>query len=737
MADLKSAGQTNSKKAAKQMKNLKISQKLPIVISAMVLMAVVLSGLVAYFKSSTELTTAAENRLTALGSARRDALQAYLGDIDSDLKFQAANPYIMEMLQDFKSGWRDIGGNRTEALQKLYITDNPNPLGEKHKLDTASDGSLYSASHAKYHPWMRTFLEERGYYDIFLFDLEGNLVYSVFKELDYATNMIDGEWKDTDLAAIYHKAAAAKHGDVTFFDFKPYAPSADAPASFIGAGLFDASGARQGIIVFQMPIGRINKVMQATAGMGESSETYIVGSDKLMRSDSRFSKESTILKTKIDSATVRLAIEGKTGIEVTPDYRNIPVFSAYFPLDFHGVRWAIMAEIDEEEVLKPVSELQMFLAVSGLLLLALVAALGVVFARTITNPVSRMTSAMAALAGGDTETEIPATDRADEIGEMADAVQVFKENMIKADKLAQEQEAARQRQEEERKDKERRAELISKRTAEFDSTANKVIADVASAATQMKDSAQSMSEVADSAGKQALTVSSASEQASANVQTVASAAEELTSTIGEINVQINQSMTLISKAADDAQHTNNKVVGLDQAAQRIGEVLALITDIADQTNLLALNATIEAARAGEAGKGFAVVASEVKNLANQTAKATEEISQQIGGIQEATGETVEAITGFTEIIDNVKEVSSAIAAAVEEQSAATQEIARNVEQAARGTQEVSVNISTVTSATQETGSKSTELLDVAKALNEQSESLRSEIGTFLQDVKAA
>ncbi|MBT6094942.1 MAG: HAMP domain-containing protein [Rhodospirillaceae bacterium] len=719
------------------MKNLAISKKLPAVIVLMVLTAVVISGLIAYSKSSTELVNAAENRLTALGSARKDALEAYLQDIDSDLKFQAANPYILEMLRAFGSGWAGLGDHPTQHLQKLYITDNPNPLGEKHKLDAASDGSSYSTSHKTYHPWMRTFLEERGYYDIFLFDLKGNLVYSVFKELDYATNMHTGEWKASDLAAVYKKSLDAKAGDMSFFDFKPYAPSADAPASFIGTSIFNVSGEREGVIVFQMPIGRINKVMQATAGMGESGETYIVGSDKLMRSDSRFSKESTILKTRIDSVTVRNAIEGKTGVDITPDYRNIPVLSAYFPLDFHGTRWAIMAEIDEEEVLRPVSELQMFLAITGIILLLVVAAVGVLFARSITVPISRMTAAMAALANGEKETEIPATDRGDEVGEMAGAVQIFKENMIKAEKLVAEQEAARQHGEEERKQKEKRAEEIAKRTVDFDTSANKVITDVASAAKQMKESAQSMSGVADHAGQQALTVSSASERASTNVQTVASAAEELTSTIGEINVQINQSMSLISNAATDAQHTNAKVVGLDQAAQRIGEVVALITDIADQTNLLALNATIEAARAGEAGKGFAVVASEVKNLANQTARATEEISQQIGGIQEATGETVEAITGFTEIIENVKEVSSAIAAAVEEQAAATQEIARNVEQAARGTQEVSENIVTVTDATQKTGTKSTELLGVAEALNDQSDTLRKEISAFLSDVKTA
>jgi len=328
-----------------------------------------------------------------------------------------------------------------------------------------------------------------------------------------------------------------------------------------------------------------------------------------------------------------------------------------------------------------------------------------------------------------TSPSVLGTERTDEFGVVARALDETKTTLADGERRDQEQKETEARLNEERREERLRM------AEQFETSVGAVVETVSSAAKQMQSSAQAVSGTADQTSQQSTTVAAAAEQASANVQTVASAAEELSSSISEISRQVSQSTTIAGNAVAEVENANAKVHGLADAANKIGEVVALITDIADQTNLLALNATIEAARAGEAGKGFAVVASEVKNLANATAKATEEISTQIGGIQGATQDAVTAIGSIGAIITQVNEISSTIAAAVEEQGAATQEIARNVEQASAGTQEVSTNIQHVTQAAGETGASATEILGAAAELTRQSDLLNTEVGNFLTTIR--
>jgi methyl-accepting chemotaxis protein len=350
--------------------------------------------------------------------------------------------------------------------------------------------------------------------------------------------------------------------------------------------------------------------------------------------------------------------------------------------------------------------------------------------RSIVKPIASMTTAMGTLADGDKSIEIPGTERRDEVGDMAHAVQVFKENMIKADQLAEAQKA-------EQEAREKRGRHIEQLTKNFDESVAGVIETVVSAAEEMSATAESMTKLAHDASERTTTVAAATEQASANVQTVASASEELSASVSEISGQVATSADTAQGAVGAAEQATSKVQGLVEASQKIGEVVDLINDIASQTNLLALNATIEAARAGEAGKGFAVVASEVKNLASQTGKATEEIAGQISGIQGATSEAVTAIEEITRTIAQINETASAIAAAVEEQGAATGEISRNAQEAAGGTQQVSANIVGVSEAATETGTSAGQVLEAAKELSQQSETLRGVVDTFLSDVRAA
>jgi methyl-accepting chemotaxis protein len=353
----------------------------------------------------------------------------------------------------------------------------------------------------------------------------------------------------------------------------------------------------------------------------------------------------------------------------------------------------------------------------------------VVSQKGIVQPIRRMVDCLRSLSGGNLEIDIYGTARKDEIGEIAATTQVFKENMVKARDLTAEQEALKRRAAE---DQQR---AMNKMADEFEASVSGIVDTVSSSATELEKSAQGMSATAEQTNRQSTAVAAAAEQATTNVQTVAAAAEELTASITEIGRQVAQSSAVARKAVDETTRTNQVVTSLSMEAEAIGDVVKLISEIASQTNLLALNATIEAARAGDAGKGFAVVASEVKNLATQTAKATEDISTKIGSIQQATEQSVSAIQSIARIIDEMSQISGTIAAAVEEQGAATQEISRNVLQASQGTNEVSSNIAGVTVAAGETGHAASQVLNAAADLGKQSELLRAQVGQFIASVR--
>ena len=365
------------------------------------------------------------------------------------------------------------------------------------------------------------------------------------------------------------------------------------------------------------------------------------------------------------------------------------------------------------------------------LALVLVAGLFLLVGRSIVDPINAMTAAMRKIAAGETSTVIPALARGDEVGAMAQSVQIFRDNMIEATKLRGEQDELKAQADAESKL------LLGRMADEFERGVRTSLNTLTGAATELQTTSKNMSTTAGEASLQATAVAAVAEQASANVQTVAAATEELSSSVSEIGRQVTQSTEIAGQAVAEANRTNLTVQGLSAAAQKIGDVVKLISDIASQTNLLALNATIEAARAGEAGRGFAVVANEVKSLASQTAKATDEISAQVSAMQGATAEAVQAIEGIGRTIGAINEIASAISVAVEQQGSATKEIARNVQEAAHGTGQVSSNISAVHQAADKTGSAASKVLSSAEQLGGQAKTLRADVDRFLANIRAA
>ena len=712
------------------LQQLKLTAKIPLAICGFALVVGLGVGLGSYWQASNTVSELDRERLATIAAERAKELGSYFGQIEQELRITAASPYVAEALKAFDGAFQSISGDVTTTLKAAYIKDNPHPLGSKHLLDRGNSVAAYDDVHEQYHPWFRKLLTERSYYDIFLFNADGDLVYTVFKEEDYATNFSagGGEWAASDLGEAFRKAKASSGEGITFLDFKPYSPSFDAPASFISTPIMD-NGQAIGALVFQMPIDVINRIMGASGGLGETGETVIVGQNGFLRNDSRFTEQNDILSTKIDTPVAASALNGQSVVMEAESLRGAPVLQAGVPFSFNGVTWAILAMQDHAELRAPLDALRLTMIAIGLALFGVAAVVGYLFATTLTRPISRLVHAMTDLAKGKTDVDIDGAARADEIGEMSRAVVVFRENAVERLRLerGQHQERDRERQ---------RQTQLEALVSEFRSVIARVLGAVSNGTQTMRHAASTLSGAAETAVDQAGSARTASTTASSEVQSVAAAAEELAASIREIAEQASRAAGVVGRATEVTQRTTKDVASLSLAADRIGNVIEMINAIAAQTNLLALNATIEAARAGEAGKGFAVVAAEVKSLAGQTARATSEISEQIAEVQSSTRTSVSAIGQISESVREIESFMNAIASAVEEQDAATKEISHSISIASQGSNEATRNVDSVATSIAATSTEANRVSGVTQELTVAAGELATAVEEFLVGVAA-
>lgn len=737
---------------------MKLRTRLVVALLACGLIPLVLYGVVSYFSADSGLSTITDNgkaalmksseeQLVALREVKKTQVQDYFETIRKQIQTFSENRMIVESMRELDQTFHAFREEQSVSVEQLdtyrkdlftyyqnefsaeyksqnagqdpevrsyyekldddavalqfhYVRVNPNPLGSKHELDRSPATSKYNDLHGKIHPVVRNFLEEFGYYDIFLVDTEsGDIVYSVFKELDYGTSLIDGPVANTNFGRAFR--AANKLTDPRAFvlvDFEQYKPSYEAPASFIASPIFDGDE-RLGVAMFQMPLDKITAIMGERAGLGETGETMLVGPDFLPRSDSFRDPENRSVISAFrnaedgavkTAATDAIFTEKVTGVTVAEDYAGHETIAAYTPVDILGLNWGLVAKRDTSEALAAVEEINTVAADARANLIGwafgLIVAVGVCvgaaavfFSGSITAPIvqaaefartiasGNLTSVCEAKASGEVGTLIQAMN--DMQGSLRDIILRLTTN----------------------------ASTLSTSSSQLSQTAGNLSAGADEATSQSTAVSAAAEEMAASMSS----VSGSTNEMTSNVEAVAAAIEEMSASITEVAGSAEQAAGVAGEAAQLTEVSNEKVSQLGNAANEIGKVIEVIQDIAEQTNLLALNATIEAARAGEAGKGFAVVATEVKELARQTSEATDDIAKRIKAIQESTGEAITAIGEIEGVIRNVSDVSRTIAASVSQQQSTTHEIASTVHQTTSAVQTVSQGISESAIACQE------------------------------------
>ena len=748
---------------------MKLQSKLPLAALCLTVFAIGATALSAVTIAGNKAHEAYQGKLAAVADGRRNELARYFENIQVDVRNMARSPMTISAVRNLTDAWSKVEGaenaegegKQGEVLQARYITDNPNPKGEKHKYDTANSGDRYDTFHGTFHGRYRTHLETLGYYDIFLFDNDGNVIYTVFKETDFATNMLSGPWKDTGLARVYRAASELEKGDaLAFDDFAGYAPSDGAAAAFLAAPVYDGVN-RIGVFAIQMPNDAIRVILSNSKGLGETGETLLLNDSLTLLTDSARTEGDDTLKVRARSEAGAKAIAGETASGTMTGYRDMTALVAAEPLSFMNAQWAVAALVDEREVSAVTADIRNSVLMIAGVLLAIAAAASFWFSRLITRPIGRLVAEMTDLAGGNVDIALADARRTDEVGDMARSVVVFRDAALANIRLEEEAAAGRRLTEEEA----RKRAADRARVAEEQQTALKALSDalgllatgdleyrmpddlpedyrdmaamyndaVARLLDTMADvrrTAVALDGVADRlalsgetlaarSGQQAASLEESSAAMTELTESVASAARRAESTravVGETHAEVHRSRESMSNAVDAMQ-------AIEESSRKISTILVVIDDIAFQTNLLALNAGVEAARAGEAGKGFAVVAQEVRELAQRCAEAAREIK----GLISTSSTQVEAGVG---VVNQTRDLLNTIFERMEQINGNVSEMSVSVMEQSNGLAQISGAISELDTITQQNAAMTQTNSDSIKQLRKAVGDLAAKIRGF-------
>lgn len=738
-----------------------ISRKLPIAAAVLTIVSVGLASIASLSVSSHYLEEKSIAQLQAVADGKRNQLNAYFNSIKSDLDTIAKTEGTISAFGGFVYRFGGVSGDATTELQNRYINQNPNPLGQKDLLDTA-DVDGYDKAHKLYHPTFRQFIKDRGYYDLFFVDLKGNIIYSVFKEADYATNLETGAWKASDLAKVWKQTIAAADPNLQFStDYNPYGPSSDAPAAFIGQSVFQGEELI-GSLILQMPNDKIGEIANSTTGLGETGETVLLKSDGTMITDSTKTAE-------VEALTVKLALDPAVlaGAQNQNQYGFIEEFrgekygAALTGLTFGEQNWVVGAMISDREALMGVTMLRyIVLAIAaGLVAIALGAAF--LFSRSITKPIEAVIGDMNELVSGNTRLELAGAERNDEIGKMFKAVSVFRDAAIEKDRLEEESEETRTLTEQERRQNEiAKAEDAEKINHVIDSLAgalkelsvgnltvqikspfegdlDRVRVDFNNSVAQLSDTLSQINSVSVTLKDNSREIANTTVELSQRTETQAASLEETSAALDEITATVRETSERATEAAQKAKdaHTDTEqsgqvvakavsaMEGIEKASGDINNIINVIDEIAFQTNLLALNAGVEAARAGEAGKGFAVVAQEVRELAQRSASAAKEIKDLIN-------KSASEVSNGVSLVQQTGDALSKISEHVAEINTRIETISTGAQEQLTGIQEVNAAVNSMDQVTQQNAAMVEENTAVTQEMSEQVASLASLISTF-------
>lgn len=738
---------------------MKISRKLPIAAAGLTVLTITVGAIISLTVSSQFLKEGAAERLQAVVDGRRNQTETYLHSIVDDLRSMSGIELTVRAADKFGHYYDYAGEDPQTELQRRYIDDNPSPIGQKHLLDKAgTDG--YDYQHEEVHPFYRDFVEKRGYYDLFIVDLKGSVAYSVFKERDFATNLETGEWKDTGLARVWKRAIEAADPDKVFFeDYEAYGPSMGAPASFIGKAVFKRDRLK-GVLIFQMPNDGISKIMDNTMGLGMTGESLLMKKDGLLISDSKKTtdiNEALNARLNLDQNLMNAA-DGEQPVGTLEGYRDLTMTIATSRIrNFEGADWIVGALISDDEILKGVAKLRNITIASSLVLVIISLAIAVVFSRTITQPINDVVAKMKKLIGGDTSIELTHMDRKDEVGEMFQAVDVFRQAAIDKSRLEEEGEAARKETEEERRQNEKakakdeakisnvikilahalgdlsagnlNSEIITPFEGELDQIRvdfNNSVKKLNNTLTKINSVSIELRNNSNEIANTTVELSQRTEKQAASLEETSAALDEITATVRQTSDRAVEAALKAKEAHKDTEDSGKIVAdavsameGIEKASGDINSIINVIDEIAFQTNLLALNAGVEAARAGEAGKGFAVVAQEVRELAQRSANAAKEIkdlinntSSEIGNGVSLVQRTGEALAKISKHVSEINVRIETISTGAQEQLAGIQEVNSAVNSMDQVTQQNAAMVEENTAVTHEISNEVAELTEL-------------------------